>query len=387
VVRARRAAPARAAALLCAVLVALTGTGCGGAPTRPGAAGARALLARHARALLRRDEPGYLADVAPAARPAQRAVFEHLAAVPLAAWSYQDPGGPGEDGVVRAHLAYKLRGFDTSAVRADVTVTLVASGGRWRISRETVNPAQLWQQGTVRVARGTDALVLGTGKAALGSYATEAARAVRTVSGLWGATRVVVEVPSSLAAMAALLGAKPADYRNIAAVTTGEVGGTGHPPSDRVIVNPAAYAGLSAFGRQAVLTHETTHVATRPFTTARTPLWLSEGAADFTAYLGSGRTAPQLAPELAGDVHDGRVPAALPTDAAFTTTAGGLAQAYEGAWLACRMIATAWGTDRLTALYRAAGREGAAKALRSVLGVSEAEFTARWRTYVREELS
>jgi hypothetical protein len=51
------------------------------------------------------------------------------------------------------------------------------------------------------------------------------------------------------------------------------------------------------------------------------------------------------------------------------------------------MIATAWGTDRLTALYRAAGREGAAKALRSVLGVSEAEFTARWRTYVREELS
>jgi hypothetical protein len=55
--------------------------------------------------------------------------------------------------------------------------------------------------------------------------------------------------------MAGLLGSTDGDYRGIAAVTTGEAGGAGAAPADRVIVNPDAYGLLGDFGRQVVLTH------------------------------------------------------------------------------------------------------------------------------------
>jgi hypothetical protein len=230
----------------------------------------------------------------------------------------------------------------------------------------------------------------------LKEFAELADRAVPSVDRAWGtgwARRVVVYVPRSLNGMAGLLGATAAGYRGIAAVTTGEAGGSGTAPADRVIVNPDAYGVLGDFGRQVVLTHETTHVATRARTTAATPLWLSEGYADFVGYRGSGRTAADVAPELKSAVAAGEVPAALPGDAdfGFSEDAGRLARAYEGGWLACRMIAERWGEDRLRAFYRAVGdhgkRAGAVEgALRSVLGTDLDGFTRQWRAYLRDRL-
>ncbi|NEE06242.1 hypothetical protein G3M58_07310, partial [Streptomyces sp. SID7499] len=88
-------------------------------------------------------------------------------------------------------------------------------------------------------------------------------------------------------------------------------GGTGKRPAiaDRVIVNPQAYATLGSFGQRIVLTHETTHVATRTSTSTATPVWLSEGFADWTAYRGEDRAADTIAPELAEAVRSGRTPA------------------------------------------------------------------------------
>ncbi|MYS47969.1 hypothetical protein GTY23_43725, partial [Streptomyces sp. SID5998] len=219
--------------------------------------------------------------------------------------------------------------------------------------------------------------------------------AVPAVSRAWGedwSRRVVVLVPGSLDRMAALLGSTAAGYRGIAAVTTGETGG-GRAPADRVIVNPDAYGVLGPVGKQVVLTHETTHVATRAHTTAATPLWLSEGYADWVGYRGAGRTPDEVAPELQRAVAAGEEPAALPADAdfGFAGDATRLAQAYEGGWLACRMIAAHWGEDRLDAFYRAVGahqrRAGAVEdALRTVLDTTLPEFTARWRAYLRAQL-
>jgi hypothetical protein len=241
------------------------------------------------------------------------------------------------------------------------------------------------------VVRGAHSLVLGLGSdKTLRGYAGDADKAVPEVRHAWGSGwpgSVVIEAPATLDQMAALLAVKPADYRDIAAVTTGEGGGNADAPADRVIVNPAAFGELSAFGRQVVLTHETTHVATRQSTTAHTPLWLSEGAADWTAYRDAGRTAPEIAPELAADVRAGHTPAALPTDADFRSSASGLAQAYEGGWLACRMIADQWSPQELTAFYRAVAKGGTLDArLRASLGIGLTDFTARWRTYVEQEL-
>jgi hypothetical protein len=234
-------------------------------------------------------------------------------------------------------------------------------------------------------------LGVGASQASLKAYAADVDRAVATVSGVWGdgwARRVVVEVPGSLREMAVLLDASPADYQGIAAVTTAELRGSSvSVPADRVIVNPEAFGELSALGRRVVLTHETTHVATRADTTSSTPLWLSEGAADWTGYRGTGRTARQAAPELARDVAAGQPPRTLPSNADFGTTAGGLAQAYEGAWLACRLIEADWGAAGVTALYRSVG-DGATvdAAMRRTLGIGLDDFTERWRAYVAREL-
>lgn len=379
--------------------------GCGG--TGPGAADAGAvsaapaapavqsLLDRHAAALLRHDETAFLADVDPAFRERQRQVFRNLARVPLDAWTYRvvrvgDGGGDRASAQVR--VGYRLTGYDRTAVTSDADLTLARHSGRWYVAGDRHDAQQLWDQGPVRVVRGAHSLVLGTdGPEVLRSYAAAADRAVPAVRRAWGdgwSGRVVVEVPSSSARMAALLQAVPDTYRGIAAVTTGELGGTAGAPADRVIVNPEAFGELSAFGRQVVITHETTHVATRAATTASTPLWLSEGFADRVGYSGTGRTARQIAPELSRDVAAGRVPRSLPSAADFTTTAGGLAQAYEGAWLACRLIADQWGDTELTALYRAVATGGSLDThLRAVLGIGLDEFTARWRAYVQRELA
>lgn len=193
--------------------------------------------------------------------------------------------------------------------------------------------------------------------------------------------------------MAGLLGSPTDSYRGIAAVTTGEVGGGGRAPADRVIVNPQAYGMLGDFGQRVVLTHETTHVATRAHTSAATPVWLSEGFADRTAYRRESRTAPEIAPELTEAVRSGDLPAQLPADEdfGFGEDAAKLSRAYEGGWLACELIAQDWGEEELTAFYEAVGsraqREGAVEqAMHTVLGTTPEDFTARWREYLRDRL-
>jgi hypothetical protein len=200
-------------------------------------------------------------------------------------------------------------------------------------------------------------------------------------------------VPKSLEEMAELLGAPASGYRGIAAVTTGEAGGAAKAPADRIVINPDAYAVLGDFGRQVVLTHEATHVATRAQTTAATPLWLSEGYADWVGYRGTGRTPAQVAPELRSAVREGRIPSDLPADRDFEFggKAGELAQAYEAGWMACRLIAERWGEVRLGEFYRAVGahgtREGAVEtAMRDVLDTTPEKFTEQWRAYLSSQL-
>ncbi|OAH12371.1 hypothetical protein STSP_42680 [Streptomyces jeddahensis] len=388
--------------LWCALFALVCGlAGCGGPVARDTAAAeVQRLLDRRADAVLDRDETAYLAT---GQDGVGRAEFENLEDVPLSSWEYRltrfDRSGSRATAAV--DLRYRLDGYDRGAVDAARTLRLEHRDGRWYVTSD--RPAkdtaeQLWEQGPVRVVRGAHSLVLGVAQdeKVLRRYAGLADRAVPAVQDAWGgawAGRVVVLVPRSLDGMGELLGAPASGYRGIAAVTTGEVGGAGKAPADRIVINPEAFGVLSAFGRQVVLTHETTHVATRAHTSAATPLWLSEGYADWVGYRGTGRTAEQAAPELARAVRAGRLPGALPDDEDFRFggDAQRLAEAYEGGWLACRMIARDWGEEKLNAFYRAVGahkeRRGAVEdALRDVLEITPAGFTARWRDYLRAEV-
>jgi hypothetical protein len=383
-------------------LLALLGplcAGCGGPSAGDAATAAvQRVLDRRAAAILRHDPAAYAAT-------GTRTSYDRLRAVPFAALSYRVTGlhRTGDTATADAELRYRITGYDRAPVIAGRVLRLTAgTGGRWRVTSE--KPArkagqQLWDQGPVAVERSAHGIVLGVGqsRAALRSYADLADRAAPAVTDAWGtgwSRRVVVLVPDSLRGMAGLLGSPASAYRGIAAVTTGETGNAGAAPADRIIVNPVAYGMLGSLGRQVVLTHETTHVATRADTTPATPLWLSEGFADWVGYRATGRTPEQAAPELRQAVAEGRGPRQLPADRdfGFASDATKLARAYEGGWLACRMIADRWGEDRLRAFYRAVGahrqRAGAVEdAMRRTLGTTPEDFTAQWRGYLREELS
>lgn len=359
-----------------------------------------------AAAVLGHDERGYLAALDPGAgtlRDAQRAEFANLRQVPLSAWAYRVTGvsRKGDRATARVELRYRIDGYDSAPVTSARVVEFDKRAGRWYVTGDRPGEGAadpLWRQGPVSVVRGTHSLVLGVGqdRQVLQQVAHTADRAVPAVSAAWPgrwAGRVVVLVPASLDAMAALLGAPPASYRGIAAVTTGEAGGARTAPADRVIVNPEAYGVLGDLGQRVVLTHEITHVATRAHTSPATPMWLSEGYADWVGYRGTGRTAAEAAPELQQAVRRGELPAELPTDADFGFEGGAdrLARAYEGGWLACRMIAQRWGEAKLSALYTKVGgqqhREGALEeAMNEELATTPKEFTALWRAYVRAEL-
>ncbi|MFJ3230237.1 hypothetical protein [Streptomyces sp. NPDC086787] len=355
------------------------------------------VLDRRAAALLGHDETAY-------GRTGTRTPYENLRGVPLASWTYRVTGArrSGATATADAELSYRVGGYDKAPVTTARRLTLrLTADGRWYVDSDrpaVKSDQQLWDQGAVKAVEGAHSLVLGTGQpeGTLRTYARLADRAVPAVSQAWGTRwtrRVVVLVPRSLEGMAGLLGSPPSSYRGIAAVTTGEAGGSGRAPADRVVVNPEAYAMLGAVGKQVVITHETTHVATRADTTAATPLWLSEGYADWVAYRDTDRAPSDAAPELARAVRGGGVPAQLPTDQdfGFSNDPARLARAYEGGWLACRMIADRWGESRLDAFYRAVGahnsRPGAvARALKQVLDTTPGAFTTDWRNYVDAQL-
>lgn len=357
-------------------------------------------------AVVEGDRAGYLATIDPVARALrerQGREFAHMADIPFHSWEYRIRGvrHQGHRAVADTELRYRVDGYDGAPVAADRTLQLTKRDGRWYVSADepgTGAAQQLWQQGDVRVVRGRHSLVLGVGQDVerLRELAAATDRAVPAVVDAWPSKwngRVVVLVPSSVEAVGRLLGAPAAGYRGIAAVTTGETGGEDGSAADRVIVNPEAYGLLGDFGRRVVLTHESTHVATRAHTSAATPMWLSEGFADWVAYRGTGRTAGETAPELRDAVRGGDVPGALPDDEgfAFGGDTAALARAYEGGWLACDLIADRWGEDELREFYRTVGeaehREGAVeRALGEVLGVTADEFTAQWQDHLRERL-
>ncbi|MEU2245816.1 hypothetical protein [Streptomyces sp. NPDC019224] len=401
----RRAAGAVLAALLCAAGCSAPADGAPDTTARE----IRATLDRRAAAVLHHDAAAYAAVVDPdatALRSAQRRELARLADVPLGSWTYRLTGlsaHGGDRATADVRLGYRIDGYDSAPVSVDRIVDLARdpADGRWYITAD--RPAdgstrQLWEQGDVEAVRGAHSLVLGVGRSRdeLDAIAGTADEAVSAVSAAWPerwAGRVVVLVPDSVREMGRLLGSPASNYRGIAAVTTGETGGSGKSPADRVIVNPEAYALLGDFGRRVVLTHETTHVATRTRTSSATPTWLSEGFADWAAYRDQERTAGEIAPEMAEAVRSGDGPSALPEDEdfAFAGEAGRLAKAYEGGWLACELIVDHWGEEKLFAFYRAVGghqgRDGAVEdALHEVLGTTPQDFTARWRVYLRNRL-
>lgn len=191
---------------------------------------------------------------------------------------------------------------------------------------------------------------------------------------VWGrhwSRRVVVVVPSSLSDL----------ERRVSGATDLEAVAAVVDSAQRVVVNPEAFATLSAAGRAVVLAHEITHVATgaRPV-----PTWLSEGLADYIGFLRSGIPVTRAAAELAQQVRAGQLPARLPTDQAFRGP--DLPVLYQQSWRAVSALAARIGRPAVIRAYRAVQAGASLESALRREGTGTEELTTLWLEDLRRQL-
>jgi hypothetical protein len=303
-------------------------------------------------------------------------------------------------------LRYALRGFDPVPTERPQYLTFVRRDGHWYVGSDDDFAARghrtwrgLWDFGPVVAYEGSSSLVLAHpgNQERLQTFGDAVDEAAPHVSGVWGTRwsgRVVVLIPDSQEEMSQVIGERFA-LAHIAAVATADYtdARTRTVRGQRVVINPSNLDRLGAVGRRIVLRHEITHLATRATTGPAAPIWLVEGFADYVGYLGTDVPVDVAAQELRRDVQHGRVPTALPEEADFNGDSPRLSQAYEEAWLACRLLAQRVGQDGLVRLYRTVGtatgdrRQVVDRALRTVAGMGYEQFVALWRHTVVTELS
>lgn len=377
------------------------------------------LLATRSAAVLAKDKNAYLATIDPQAhwfRSRQARAFDSLTGLPLRSWEYSvtvtDPFELSDSRraalgptawTVEVALRYQIEGYDEAQSKLRLYYTVIQRDGRWYLSSDRdgsgagrSSQVGLWDLGQLTVVAGERSLVLGlasTGR--IRPFATEADAAVTRVIDVWGrdwSGKVIVEVPDTQQQMERLADVEDGFYDQIAAITRRE---TGKPADDsagdRVIINPRLWTQLGTLGRRVVMTHEITHVATHDATTSRTPIWLSEGFADYVAYRGVPVPVAVSAQDVLAAVRHGRLPNALPTQSDFEPTNVRLAEVYESAWLACRLLADRYGQDKLVRFYRAvgSGNLGAGRsdapldpAFEAVFDLTTERFTSQWRSYL-----
>jgi hypothetical protein len=412
-----------------AVVALIAGLAVGGCSSHgssaPTLADVRAVLARHGAAVRDHDRAGFLADVSSAAASAafrrkQEQQFANLVTLPLRTWTYRiesrtdDHAAETAAGrryaataiVVRLALRYAFRGVDVIPTTHDLWWTFIRRDGRVVIAGDDdlgdvggVSWRGPWDFGPLDVVRGAHGIVVGhlADDIALHAIAGLVDSAVPAVSAVWGsgwARDVAVIVPGSKHEFDVDTGQSASVTSDVAAVVVadGRDARSGHVFGQRLVVNPAEFARLSALGRRITIRHEITHIASADASGSATPRWLVEGLAEYVGNLGSGQPVPVAASELRAQVRRGVLPTALPGDAAFDT-GGSSASAYEQAWLACRLIATRAGARGLVRFYRSVGGSpsvpgtAVAAALRSVLHETTTAFTGQWRAYLEAQLS
>ena len=382
-----------------------------------------AVLQRHAAALVDRDAQAWAADLDGSAAAAsyagrQRQVFANLAQVPLATWRYVlvapvtdstvlAPAAARLGGsvvIVHVELQYALAEVDPAPTGKQLWLTAVRRDAGWKLAADDDAAAVggpswrgPWDFGQLLARRGPHTLVLAhpAHRQDQPVFADLVEQALPVVTKVWGDNwndQVAVLIPDTPQEFAAVTGGDPESQDLAAVAVADQVGADGTVLGARIVLNPTNLVRLDAAGRRLVIGHELAHVATRAVTSDQMPAWLIEGLADYIGNLGSRLPVAVAATELAAEVRAGKVPSVLPSDADF---AGGnrLPQAYEKAWLACRLIAERAGQRGLVRFYRVVAEAAAtdpatavAVGLRQVLRTDVAAFTAAWRAYLVGQL-
>lgn len=375
------------------------------------------LIARRARAVSTGDKQAWLATLSDPSSPfaaRQAAVFDRMHLLPITdygqrgvevapALSAARAAAVGPDAwVSTVHLTYRLAGYDRAPRDFAASFTVVRTPAGWRLADDADGGTepQPWDIPAMAVARSATTLVIGNAATALlNDYLTMADAAHARIAGVWGnALPGVVIAPATVDDLTAQL-QRPdgSGLDQVAAITDGPIM-TGTPAaSDRVYINPQAFARLTRDGRRVVLTHELTHVTVRGTTTRPVPIWLSEGFADYVGFTGLSLGPRTVAADLLTWVRAGTGPARLPVEGDFDPAQGVIAPSYNAAWLAVTRMAQVHGQAKVVAFYRAVAGELAVppttakdptavakQAFATVLGTTEEAFTADWLAYLKQ---
>lgn len=279
-------------------------------------------------------------------------------------------------------VGYRLDGWDEGPTTVETTFTFAPGADGQRIAGigGALGRTPLWLTGAVTpVVSGRTLVLSRTGPdRTTSALAQRAVRQVNLVLPDWRG-RLVVESPASEKEFNQTLGATQEQYANIAAVTASVDGSLDASSPVHVFLNPALFDDLGPRAAQVVVTHESTHVATRA-TFTEMPIWLLEGFADYVALAHAGIPVSRAAAQILQRIRKDGVPDALPTDEDLSPTAGGLGATYEEAWLANRFLATTYGEAKLIAFYDAVDSgDPVDAAFAQVLGTTQAAFVKAWR--------
>lgn len=384
------------------------------------------LLERRGAAVLNRDQTAFLRTVDSTDRDfgrAQARLYQRLSEVPLREWSYRVKAVPHTSPALAAKLRrgygapmwiaavttrYAFADVDSFAVSRTQYLTFVLRDGNWLIGGDDDLAAQglrsareLWDYGPVTTVRAGQTVVVGQPAQSdllhrIHQVASRARSSVAELFPRWQGPLVVIVPPDGNTARKLLPRSGESHLATLSAVTTTESNGDQFDAeSARVALNPDVIGRLDDAEREVVLRHEAAHVASRPLTSLSTPLWLSEGLAEYAAYRRSPRPLATLAPELTALIRRGEVPTELPTSSDFVGSAAKsgakpaaderVAVAYREAWAACLVITQRSGSAGLVKFYehmaKSAGSAWPAAA-RDVLSLSQEEFVALWREYL-----
>lgn len=399
---------------------AATAAAASGAATVPDPALVTQLLAERDAAVRQRDKQRQLATLARVTQQDRQRVAA-LVDLPLRTWQSRlvqvrppAAGDPAGTAVAEVDVWWSLAGADRSDAVLREAVGLTEVAGQWRIADQRAadgRPA-LWDLGgQVRTARAGGILVLslgGPGEQAAdpAPVAALAASARTQVDRVWGAadanadvdadaaggtasasgtTGSVIVIPPTDTALGRLLDRGPASLARVPAVAAGDHRSPAAAvPPDRIWLNPDTWRDLSDPARAIVLRHELSHLAQGPDRARAVPLWLSEGLAEYTGYLGSGVPDEIVAADALDRVRATGPPERLPDDADFDPTAAQFDTAYQWAWLAARRLVRLAGEAGAVAVFRrVAGGEPVDQALRAVTGRGEADLLAGVRRDTR----
>jgi hypothetical protein len=373
------------------------------------------LLTSRAEALLRHDKRAFLATVdrrRGGFYRSQAALFDRMATVPFARFSYSVSNPLQDLGTERARERYSpttvsmfpveasfgFRGQDASPFVAHYFYTFAVTPSGWRIAGQDDVPkplrsdVEIWDAGPVQtVSTHRTLVVCHPGEAGLARrLLTVAERGYAQVAASWSASwesKVVILVPSDQREAQRLVRSR--NLSDVAAVTSSaiEAGPLHRLLGNRIIVNTSLVRGYRTLDLQVVLTHEMTHVATRRIGVG-VPLYLVEGFADYTALRPLDAPVRLTRPSLALAVRAGRFKGKLPSRSQLVGSEAALA--YDEGSTFCLWVASTFGQAKLQALYSSFGdlvheanRRDEDLRFRRVLGVSRGTAEARWEAFVR----